>query len=81
MAEPVVDVFARHGFVEWGGYWRNPIDYQHFQVGRKLAYQLARLPAMEARALFERFVEKSRACVQGYLNSGGSNRRSCAGGP
>ncbi len=81
MAEPVVDVFARHGFVEWGGYWRNPIDYQHFQVGRKLAYQLARLPAMEARALFERFVEKSRACVQGYVNSGGSNRRSCAGGP
>jgi hypothetical protein len=57
MAEPVVDLFARHGFVEWGGYWRNPIDYQHFQVGRKLAYQLARLPAMEARALFERFVE------------------------
>ncbi len=56
MAEPVVDLFARHGFVEWGGYWRNPIDYQHFQVGRKLAYQLARLPAMEAHALFERFV-------------------------
>jgi hypothetical protein len=81
MAEPVVDLFAEHGFVEWGGYWRNPIDYQHVQVGRKLAARLARLPAAEARALFERFAEKSRACVAASVSRGEPNRRSCIGDP
>jgi hypothetical protein len=60
MAELVNDVFAAHGFVEWGGRWPNPVDYQHFQVGRSLAYELARLPAAEAHAVFERFVQRSR---------------------
>jgi len=56
MAEEVVALFAAHGFAEWGGRWKNPIDYQHFQVGRALAYRLARLPAAQARALFERSI-------------------------
>jgi hypothetical protein len=81
MAETVVDLFAEHGFVEWGGYWRNPIDYQHFQIGRALGYRLARLPASEARALFERFAERSRACVAASIRRGEPNRRSCIGGP
>ncbi len=33
MAENVIDVFARHGFIIWGGDWDTPIDYQHFEVG------------------------------------------------
>jgi hypothetical protein len=77
MAETVVDLFAEHGFVEWGGYWRHQIDYQHFQVGRRLAYRLARLPAAQARALFERSAEKSRACVAASVSRGESSRRSC----
>lgn len=54
MAEEVVDLFATHGFTIWGGYWDAPLDYQHFQVDRKLAQRLARLPEAEARALFDR---------------------------
>jgi hypothetical protein len=56
MAEDVVALFAAHGFAEWGGRWKNPIDYQHFQVGRALADRLARLAAAQARALFEQSI-------------------------
>jgi len=61
MAEPVIALFAAHGFSEWGGRWANPTDYQHFQVGRGLAYRLGRLPPNDARTLFEQTVQKRRA--------------------
>jgi D-alanyl-D-alanine carboxypeptidase-like protein len=58
MAEPVIALFAAHGFAEWGGRWANPTDYQHFQVGRGLAYRLARASPNDARALFEQTVQR-----------------------
>jgi hypothetical protein len=58
MAEPVVALFAEHGFAEWGGRWANPTDYQHFQVGRGLAYRLARASPAQARELFEQTVQR-----------------------
>jgi hypothetical protein len=61
MAEPVIALFAQHGFAEWGGRWANPTDYQHFQVGRGLAYRLARASPAQARELFEQVVQKRRA--------------------
>jgi hypothetical protein len=64
MSESVIDLFAAHGFVEWGGRWRGTIDYQHFQVGRGLAYRLAGLSAADARALFARHVERARAALR-----------------
>jgi hypothetical protein len=64
MAESVIDLFAAHGFVEWGGRWRGTIDYQHFQVGRGLAYRLAGLSPADARALFARHVERARAALR-----------------
>jgi hypothetical protein len=76
MAETVVQVFAEQGFAEWGGAWNNPVDYQHFQVPRRLAVQLARLPAGEARALFARYVDKVRACLRAARD--GAARRACA---
>src|ERR1043166_437980 len=77
MAEPVVDLFADHGFVIWGGEWKNP-DYQHFQVSRKLAGQLARASAADAKSLFERHVARYRACVRDAPDKGAAARRSCA---
>ena len=35
MIEPVVEVFYKYGFTEWGGNWQEPIDYHHFQVPRQ----------------------------------------------
>ncbi len=41
-AESIVDIFAAHGFSEWGGHWVDRIDYQHFQVPRAKAELLAK---------------------------------------
>jgi hypothetical protein len=62
MAEPVIDVFADEGFLIWGGYWDAPIDYQHFQVSRPLAEQLARLAPAQAKAVYAQHVERYRNC-------------------
>ncbi|MBV9352508.1 MAG: M15 family metallopeptidase, partial [Mycobacterium sp.] len=29
--DPAVHVFTDRGW-QWGGYWRSPIDYQHFEL-------------------------------------------------
>jgi hypothetical protein len=62
MAEVVIDVFADEGFLIWGGYWDEPIDYQHFQVNRPLAEQLARLAPAQAKAVYAEHVERYRNC-------------------
>ncbi|MDP4832468.1 MAG: M15 family metallopeptidase [Rickettsiaceae bacterium] len=35
MVEPIVGIFKKYGFSQWGGGWNNPIDYHHFQVSRE----------------------------------------------
>jgi hypothetical protein len=52
LAEAVINVFANEGFSIWGGYWKSAIDYQHFQVSRDFAEQLARLAPAQAKAAF-----------------------------
>jgi D-alanyl-D-alanine carboxypeptidase-like protein len=66
MAEAVVRVFANEGFLTWGGYWDDPIDYQHFQVSRKLAEQLAAASPAEAARKFDAVVDRFRKCQQKY---------------
>ena len=77
MAEAIIDVFADHGFLIWGGDWRNPTDYQHFQVSRNLVDQLVHLSSANAHALFEHEVESYRTCRQAAGAGAGSNRKSC----
>jgi hypothetical protein len=62
LAEEVIDVFAANGFFGWGGYWDSPIDYQHFQVNRKLAERLVALPPQVAKATFDHVVKDYRGC-------------------
>jgi D-alanyl-D-alanine carboxypeptidase len=66
MAEAVISIFADNGFLIWGGYWDEPIDYQHFQVGRKTAERLAKLRPSEAAEVFSRIAERFRTCQQKY---------------
>ena len=33
----VISTFRKYGFDVWGGYWRQPMDYMHFQMPRQLA--------------------------------------------
>jgi hypothetical protein len=69
MAEAVIDVFADGGFLIWGGYWSDPIDYQHFQTGRSLAQELARLAPAQAASVFDALVERYRACRAGQAHA------------
>lgn len=64
MAESVLDIFAAHGFMVWGGDWDAPIDYQHFEIGSRalLAQLLAQTPDM-ARQTFNRYAQSYRDCV------------------
>jgi hypothetical protein len=62
MAELAVRTFADEGFIIWGGYWDDPIDYQHFQVSRKLADRLAGLSPAEAEKNFDQVVDRFLAC-------------------
>jgi hypothetical protein len=78
MSETVVELFADHGFPIWGGEWTNPVDYQHFQVSRKLADRLARLSPAGAKALFEQHVTRYRACMDASRDKGAAARRACA---
>lgn len=64
MAEDVVSVFYDHGFLIWGGNWKQPIDYQHFEIGsRDFIRKLATQPKPQARAEFERYVARYRSCA------------------
>lgn len=61
-AEAVVEVFAENGFSRWGGSWHDPIDFQHFDVGREMADTLVGLPPEQAKAEFEHSIARLRAC-------------------
>lgn len=64
MAEDVVALFAENGFLIWGGDWDAPVDYQHFQVERKMAERMATLPIEQARVLFLDHIQRYRACLK-----------------
>ena len=56
----IKSIFQENGFHIWGGDWKNPLDYQHFQVPRSLAERLIQHSAQDAKVLFERHVLKKR---------------------
>jgi len=63
MAEDVVELFAHHGFLIWGGDWNTPIDTQHFEVGsRRFINQLVQMPKAQAEAAFLRYIDNYRTC-------------------
>jgi hypothetical protein len=77
MAELIVDLFANDGFLVWGGYWTDPIDYQHFQVTRTLAEQLVRLAPAEATSTFENYVQSYRNCINSADRRAPADRVRC----
>jgi hypothetical protein len=62
MTEDAIDIFANNGFLIWGGYWDDPIDYQHFDVGRPLADKLIQSTPDQARELFAQHVSRYLRC-------------------
>jgi len=72
-AEEVVELFAANGFLDWGGAWDDPVDYQHFDVGRPMAEALASLPPAAAKAKFEQSVAQYLQCKQNRCRDGAAD--------
>lgn len=64
MAENVAALFAEAGFTVWGGQWKSPVDYQHFQFTRAFAERLAALPEAQARQLYLRQLARLKNCLR-----------------
>lgn len=65
-AEEVINIFAQNGFIYWGGYWDTPIDFQHFQTSRDIAYLMTAMPTKEASVFFNHYVDWVQSCQQNY---------------
>lgn len=64
MSELVLDIFARHGFMIWGGDWNFPIDYQHFEIGsRTYINDLLQKAPDVARRNFDSYAQSYRDCT------------------
>ena len=75
MAEEMVSVFYKYGFLIWGGKWREPVDYQHFEIGSiKFINTLIALPPEEGKALFKQHVDSYRKCSAPAINRGRQQR-------
>lgn len=65
-AEEVINTFAKNGFIYWGGYWDTPIDFQHFQSSRDMAYLMTAMPTKEASKFFTNYVNWVQSCQNNY---------------
>lgn len=75
MAEEMISVFYKYGFMVWGGKWREPVDYQHFEIGSsKFINMLVALPPEEGRELFKQYVAAYRKCSAPAINRGRQQR-------
>ena len=55
--EPIVKIFHKNGLTIWGGDWKDPIDYHHFQTSRALAELLVKMDAKDAEIFFKAHVK------------------------
>lgn len=65
-AEEVINIFTKNGFIYWGGYWDTPIDFQHFQTSRDMAYLMTTMPTKDASIFFKNYVSWVQSCQQNY---------------
>lgn len=81
MAEAAQDIFFGHGFMIWGGNWKQPIDYQHFEIGsRDFIARLLSLPLETARREFTSYAASYTSCIQdGAIADIATRRKACAG--
>jgi hypothetical protein len=56
MIEPMVPLVCEAGFLHWGGTWRKPVDYQHFQFPRPCARLFQALSKGSAKQFFDAVV-------------------------
>ena len=62
MVEDIVSIFKNNGFPIWGGSWRNPIDYHHFQPTRSVAQLLAIMTPCHSYQFFDLYRQHHNLC-------------------
>ncbi|ENS5447873.1 M15 family metallopeptidase [Morganella morganii] len=61
--ENVLPLVFSHGFLRWGGEWKNPVDYQHAEIGSfTFINHLLSLPLAEAQAQYSAYAARYRDC-------------------
>jgi hypothetical protein len=63
MVEPIIDIFHKYGFRDWGGNWDEMLDYHHFQTPRFLAELLVVMTPDDADDFFEWYVENPQVAL------------------
>jgi hypothetical protein len=77
MAEEMLSIFYKHGFLVWGGNWKDPVDYQHFEIGsRKFIKSLVAMSPEAGKAAFKEYIGNYRQCISASFNKGRELRRS-----
>lgn len=54
VTDKVISIFRKHGFNIWGGKWRQPMDFMHFQIPRVLAEKLLEVDEATAQDLWKK---------------------------
>lgn len=61
--ETVLPLVFSHGFLRWGGEWKNPVDYQHAEIGSfTFINHLLSLPLAEAQTQYSAYAARYRDC-------------------
>lgn len=75
MAEEMLNVFYKHGFLIWGGNWKQPVDYQHFEIGSmKFIKELVAMPPEAGKEAFRQYVAGYRQCIATAVNRSAQQR-------
>lgn len=67
MVESIVEIFHKYGFRDWGGNWKDLMDYHHFQTPRFLAELLVEMTADEGDDFFEWYVENPQVMLDEHM--------------
>ena len=58
------EIFEKNGFTMWGGAWRQPMDFMHFQIPRKLAEVLAATSKEEGEIIWKNHLLLNKCHLQ-----------------
>ena len=66
ITDKVISTFRIHGFKIWGGKWRQPMNFMHFQISRVLAEKLLKVFEATAQNLWKKH---KRSLKKEYLSN------------
>ena len=62
--EKEAQIFAKYGFTIWGGKWRRPMDFMHFQTTKAIAKIVVGLSSKEAEVFWTEYLKDPMAIAK-----------------